>query len=176
MHNDRRGANRYDRMASRTKGFTVIFVSYSWATSYSVLNMLPDICRPSRIYAIANCPRSQTWPKTIPPLYIRWMRNMGLRLKGEVARRRSEKFLTRVFPRNLLFSSTLFYPGIVMGSSSMCTHWNQSQIRYKRFASWDSIAYKMIVVDGIFLFVFELYCVDGNNRKCYDYFLSNEEY
>lgn len=104
MHNDRRGANRYDRMASRTKGFTVIFVSYSWATSYSVLNMLPDICRPSRIYAIANCPRSQTWPKTIPPLYIRWMRNMGLRLKGEVARRRSEKFLTRVFPRNLLFS------------------------------------------------------------------------
>lgn len=44
-----------------------------------------------------------------------------------------------------------------MGSSSMCTHWNQSQIRYKRFASWDSIAYKMIVVDGIFLFVFELY-------------------
>lgn len=43
MHNDRRGTNRYDRMASRTKGFTVIFVSYSWVTS-SVLNMLSDIC------------------------------------------------------------------------------------------------------------------------------------
>lgn len=174
MHNDRRGTNRYDRMASRTKGFTVIFVSYSWATS-SVLNMLPDICRPSRIYAIANCPRSQTWPKTIPPLYIRWMRNMGLRLKGRSLEGEVKSFDKSVPQKSsFLFSPLLsrYSNGIKLNVYSLESESNP--IQKVRFVGFDCIQddssrwYILVCI--------RIIRVDGNNQICYRYFLSNEEY
>lgn len=158
MHNDRRGTNRYDRMASRTKGFTVIFVSYSWVTS-SVLNMLSDICVHLQFMPLLIAPTVKLERKPFAALHSMNAKYeitfKGMSFKGKVKsfdknvhHRRSPEIFFSLHP--------LLSRYIVMGSSSMCTHWNQSQIRYKRSASWDSIAYKMIV-DSIFLFVFEFY-------------------
>lgn len=59
--NDSRETNRYDRSnGHRTKGLTVIFVSYSWAKSRQSCSTCFPISSSISIYAVANCLRSQT--------------------------------------------------------------------------------------------------------------------
>lgn len=143
-------------MASRTKGFTVIFVSYSWIMS-SMLNMLSDICVHLQFMPSLIAPAVKLGRKPFAALHSMNTKYRitfkGMSFKGEVKsfdknvyHRRSPEIFFSLHPLLSRYSN-----GIKLNM-----YWNQNQIQYKRFASWNSIAY-MMIVDSIFLFIFELY-------------------
>ena len=141
---------------SRTKGFTVIFVSYSWVTS-SVLNMLSDICVHLQFMPLLIAPAVKLERKPFAALHS-MNAKYRITFKGMSFEGKVKSFDKNVYHRRSpeIFFSLHSLLSRYRNGINFNVYLLESESNQNTKNPLHGIAYKMIV-DNIFLFVFELY-------------------